>query len=90
METKSDLASCVRSSSSRIKLENDDCLDLDEEEDSNEEDSDKDKDIKVDSKDVNGKPPYSYVAMIGKSWITIPIPILYCFVCSDHDRREPR
>ena len=58
-------------------MENDDSLEFDEEEDSHEEDSDKDKELK-ETKDVNGKPPYSYVAMIGKSWITIPIPKPFC------------
>ena len=47
-------------------MENDDSLELDEEEDSHDDESDKDKDPKLDSKVVDGKPPYSYVAMIGK------------------------
>ena len=54
-------------------MENDDSLEFDEEEDSHEEDSDKDKELK-ETKDVNGKPPYSYVAMIGKYNEQIPIP----------------
>ena len=48
-------------------VENDEPLDLDGEEDSNDDESDKDEDTKLKSKDMNGKPPYSYVAMIGKS-----------------------
>ena len=66
---QSDQISYAKSSFSRIKVENDDSLDHDEEEDSHDEDSDKEKDQKLDSKVVNGKPPYSYVAMIGKFFI---------------------
>ena len=46
----------MKSSLSRIKVENDVSLDVDEEEDSPDEDSDKEK---IDSKRVDGKPPYS-------------------------------
>ena len=48
---------------SRVKIENDESLDLDEEEDSPGEESDKEKDPKKSVKS-DGKPPYSYVAMI--------------------------
>ena len=48
-----------------IKLENEDSRELDDEEDSNEDFSDKEKDCKEDHKTSEGKPPYSYVAMIG-------------------------
>ena len=65
MDSKSNFTFCEKSHSSRIKMENDDSLEFDEEEDSHEEDSDKDKELK-ETKDANGKPPYSYVAMIGK------------------------
>jgi hypothetical protein len=61
-----DAKSDGNASFSRIKMENDDSLELDEEEDSHDDDSDKDKDPKLDSKVADGKPPYSYVAMIGK------------------------
>ena len=53
-------------SSSRIKIEENDSLDLDDEEDSPSEDNIIEKDQKKDPKAVDGKPPYSYVAMIGK------------------------
>ena len=69
VDAKSDQASYAKSSFSRIKVENDDSLDLDEEEDSQDDDNDKEKDKKLDSKVGNGKPPYSYVAMIGKFFI---------------------
>ena len=65
MDAERDQASNVKSSFSRIKVEND----LDEKEDSHDDDSDKEKEQKLDSKVVNVKPPYSYVAMIGKFFI---------------------
>ena len=63
---KQDHASHSKYPFSRIKVEDDDSLDLDEEEDSPCEDDFKEKDQKKDPKTVDGKPPYSYVAMIGK------------------------
>ena len=66
MDTKSEPESYVKSSFSRTKVENNDSFDLDEEEDSHDEESYKEKDQKIDSKSMDGKPPYSYVAMIGK------------------------
>ena len=65
-DAKSDQASYGNSSFSRIKMENDDSLELDEEEDSHDGYSETNKDPKLDSKVLDGKPPYSYVAMIGK------------------------
>ena len=56
---------------SRIKVEEDDSLDLDDEEDSPSEDNNKEKDQKKDLKAVDGKPPYSYVAMIGKCLVML-------------------
>ena len=68
-------------------MEKDDSLDLDEEEDSHGDDTDNDKRVKDKSKDVNGKPPYSYVAMIGKMLnINTNLTLL---VCSHGNRREP-
>lgn len=51
-----------------VKTENDNLNNLDEEEDTTEDDDDKDDQMmKEDSKEANSKPPYSYVAMIGKT-----------------------
>ena len=55
--------SCDTYPFSRIKIEKDESLDLDEEEDSPGEESDKERDPKKSVKS-DGKPPYSYVAMI--------------------------
>ena len=66
VDAKSDQESYGHSSFSRIKMEKDNSLELDDEEDSHDDESDKDKDPKLDSKVTDGKPPYSYVAMIGK------------------------
>ena len=71
---KQDHASHSKYPFSRIKVEDDDSLDLDEEEDSPSEEDFKEKDQKKDPKTVDGKPPYSYVAMIGKS-------ILLLYIC---------
>ena len=60
---KHEQKSCDSYPLSRIKIENDESLDLDEEEDSTGEESDKEKDPKKIVKS-DGKPPYSYVAMI--------------------------
>ena len=66
-DAKSDPYPQTKDLFTRIKSENDDSLDFDGEEDSNDESVDKDREKKHDPKATEGKPPYSYVAMIG-SW----------------------